>query len=117
MPSIEKSNTAPNVAPLSEPVFLILLSLARGPRHGYAMLKETETLSGGRVRLSTGTLYGALRRMLDDEWIARTEADDVSRDKQFYCLTERGRTFLQAELDRMKQLTRTAGAYLRSREA
>jgi DNA-binding PadR family transcriptional regulator len=117
MPLLGNKDTAPDAAPLSEPVFLILLSLARGPRHGYAMLKETETLSGGRVRLSTGTLYGALRRMLEDKWIARTEAEDVSRDKQFYCLTERGRAFLQAELDRMKQLTRKAAAYLRSREA
>src|SRR5579871_6157653 len=98
MPPLKENTIGPDAAPLSEPVFLILLSLARGPRHGYAMLKETETLSGGRVRLSTGTLYGALRRMLEDEWIARTEADDVSRDKQFYCLTERGKTFLQAEL-------------------
>jgi DNA-binding PadR family transcriptional regulator len=117
MPPFGKRNAGPDAAPLSEPVFLILLSLARGLRHGYAMLKETETLSEGRVRLSTGTLYGALRRMLEDEWIERTEADDVSRDKQFYRLTPRGRKILRAELDRMKQLTRAAAAYLRSREA
>jgi DNA-binding PadR family transcriptional regulator len=47
---------------LREPVFLVLLSLAEHPRHGYAILKDVESMSGGRVLLSTGRLYGALRR-------------------------------------------------------
>jgi len=47
---------------VSEPVLLILLSLAEQPRHGYAILGDTERMTGGRVRLSTGTLYGALSR-------------------------------------------------------
>ncbi len=102
-----------DLAPLTEPVFLILLSLAQSPRHGYALLKDTETLSDGRVRLSTGTLYGALRRLLDDQWIERFETDDTSREKQSYRLTATGRKFLQAELARMKQLTRVASACLR----
>src|SRR6185437_16125786 len=50
--------------PLTEPVFLILLSLAQAPRHGYALLKDTEALSDGRVRMSTGTLYGVIHRLL-----------------------------------------------------
>lgn len=104
------------LTPLTEPVFLILLSLAEAPRHGYALLKDTEALSDGRVRLSTGTLYGALRRLLDDKWIERFETDDTSRDKQSYRLTPLGRKFLQAELARMKQLTRVAAARLKSRE-
>jgi DNA-binding PadR family transcriptional regulator len=103
--------------PLSEPVLLILMSLANRPRHGYALIKDIENLSHGRVRLSTGTLYGALRRMLEDEWIQRFEQDDTSRDKQAYRLTPLGRKQLQLELDRMKQLTRAATARLRAREA
>ena len=51
--------------PPSEAVFLILTSLAGEPRHGYALLKDIEALSDGRVRLSTGTLYGALHRLLE----------------------------------------------------
>ncbi len=51
-----------SMTPLSEPVFLILTSLAEGPQHGYAIIKDIEALSGGRVVSSTGTLYGALRR-------------------------------------------------------
>jgi DNA-binding PadR family transcriptional regulator len=100
--------------PLTEPVVLILTSLATEPRHGYALLKDIEALSGGRVSMSTGTLYGALRRLLDDHWIERFDQDDTSRDKQAYRLTAAGRKNLQAELDRMKQLMRTANLRLRA---
>jgi DNA-binding PadR family transcriptional regulator len=102
---------------VSEPVMLILTSLADQPRHGYALMKDIETLSGGRVRLSTGTLYGALRRLLEDAWIERFEQADTSREKQAYRLTALGRSQLQLELDRMKQLTRAAGARLRTQLA
>ena len=103
--------------PLSEPVLLILLSLAEKPRHGYGLMKDIETLSSGRVRLSTGTLYGALRRLLQDLWIEGFEQDDTSREKQAYKLTSEGRKRLHAELERMKQLTRAATARMRTREA
>ena len=102
--------------PLTEPVLLILLSLAEKPRHGYALMKDIAALSRGRVRLSTGTLYGALRRLLEAAWIERFQQDDTSRDKQAYRLSPAGRKQLQLELDRMKQLTRAAGARLRARE-
>lgn len=97
------------VLPLSEPVLLILLSLAGQARHGYSILKDVERMSEGRVVLSTGTLYGALRRLLDDEWIAPIEEKDSSRGRRAYRLTERGRRNLQMEVSRMKQLTRLAG--------
>jgi DNA-binding PadR family transcriptional regulator len=100
----------------SEAVLLILLSLAERPRHGYALMKDIESLSEGRVRLSTGTLYGALRRLLQDQWIQRFEQGDTSRDKQAYRLTAEGRKQLQVELDRMRQLTR-AGARFKTKEA
>jgi len=103
--------------PISEPVLLILTSLADQPRHGYALMKDIELLSAGRVRLSTGTLYGALRRLLEDAWIERFEQEDTSREKQAYRLTAAGRRRLQLELDRMKQLTRAAGVRLRAKEA
>jgi DNA-binding PadR family transcriptional regulator len=107
----------PEAKPLSEPVLLILLSLAAEPRHGYALMRDIETLSGGRVRLSTGTLYGALRRLLEDAWIERFAQEDTSREKQAYMLTAVGRRQLQWELDRMRQLTRAASARLRMSEA
>jgi DNA-binding PadR family transcriptional regulator len=94
--------------PLTEPVLLILLSLAGRPRHGYSILKDVERMSDGRVVLSTGTLYGALRRLLDDEWIERMEEKEGPRGRQAYRLTPNGRRKLQLEVARMKQLTRVA---------
>ena len=92
----------------TEPVLLILLSLASQPRHGYAILRDTEEMSDGRLRLSTGTLYGALRRLLEDGWIERFKEEDTSRGKQAYRLTHLGRRNLQMEVSRLKQLTRLA---------
>jgi DNA-binding PadR family transcriptional regulator len=102
--------------PITEPVLLILLSLATRPRHGYAILRDTEHISDGRVRLSTGTLYGALRRLLDDGWIERYKDDDTSRGKQSYRLTSLGRRNLQAEVSRLKQLTRAAALRVARKE-
>jgi DNA-binding PadR family transcriptional regulator len=107
----------PDAKPPSEAVILILLSLAEKPRHGYALIKDIESLSQGRVKMSTGTLYGALRRLLEDQWIHRFEQADTSREKQAYRLTSLGRKQLQKELDRMRQLTRAASVRLRTEEA
>jgi DNA-binding PadR family transcriptional regulator len=93
---------------LTEPVFLILTSLADQPRHGYALLQDIERMSNRRVMLSTGTLYGAVRRLLEDGLIERFQQEDKSRDKQAYKLTLEGRRALQHEVRRMKQLTRIA---------
>ena len=101
--------------PFSEPVLLILTSLADEPRHGYALIKDIEDLSGGRVRLSTGTLYGAIRRLVEDGLIEPFDQEDTSRDKQPYRLTGNGRKQLQAELDRMRDLTQKATARLKAR--
>ena len=102
--------------PLTEPVLLILMSLAAQPRHGYALIKDIESLSHGRVRLSTGTLFGALSRLLEDRWIEPFQQADTSRDKRAYRLTAAGRGHLEIELDRMRRLTRAGMARLRLRE-
>ena len=94
--------------PLTEPVLLILLSLAGQAQHGYAILKDVERMSSGRVVLSTGTLYGALRRLLADDWIERIDEQESSRGRQAYRLTAQGRRNLQLEIDRMKHITRLA---------
>jgi len=105
------------VEAVTEPVLLILLSLAEAPRHGYALLKDIEGMSSGRVRLSTGTMYGALRRLLESGWIEPFEAEDTSREKRWYRLTAEGLRSLEAEVGRLKQLTRLAGTRLRVTEA
>lgn len=93
--------------PLTESTFYIILSLAPGPKHGYAILKEVEALSDGRLVLSTGTLYGALKRMLDGGWIERApdpEPDDTDRERKAYRLTKFGRRILEAEKARLRRL-------------
>ena len=102
--------------PITEPVLLILLSLAEQPRHGYAILKDVQQMSDGRVRLSTGTLYGALRRLLEDDWIVRHADEDTSRGRQGYRLTAKGKRLLQLEVARLKQLARLASLRFAARE-
>jgi DNA-binding PadR family transcriptional regulator len=102
--------------PVTEPVLLILLSLAGQPRHGYAILQDVQEMSEGRVMLSTGTLYGALRRLLDDGWIERFQEEDTSRGRQAYRLTPGGRRNLQQEVSRLKHLTRVASLRVARKE-
>ena len=89
--------------PLTETVFFLLLSLQSGPLHGYGMMKDIASLSEGRVRLTTGTLYGAIKRLLDDEWIEEVVAES-SRGSKTYRLTRLGLTQLDAEIRRLRQL-------------
>ncbi|HMF78356.1 MAG TPA: helix-turn-helix transcriptional regulator [Bryobacteraceae bacterium] len=117
MRHVAERNKPEKSKPLSEPVVLILASLAQEARHGYALLSDIEKLSAGRVRLSTGTLYGAIHRLLDDQWIERFEQEDSSRDKQAYRLTKLGRRQLESEIARLRHLTQSAAARLQPRES
>ena len=97
--------------PLGEATFFILLSLMPVPRHGYSIMKTVEELSDGRLELRTGTLYGALKRMLEQAWIERYEAandNDNGRMRKTYRLTDLGRRILDAEIARMDALVATA---------
>jgi len=116
MRHVTKQSVGQEPRTLTEPVLLILTSLADQPRHGYALIKDIETLSNGRVRLSTGTLFGALRRLLENGWIERFEQEDTSRGKQAYRLTPAGLAQLESELERMRHLSRAATARLKMRE-
>ena len=90
-----------NIA-LTEAVYYILLSLL-SPRHGYGIMQNTEMLSGGRVKLAAGTLYGAINSLLEKGWIMGLPGEKDSRKKE-YVITENGKTVLQAELQRLKEL-------------
>jgi DNA-binding PadR family transcriptional regulator len=92
--------------PLSEAVFFILLSLLPEPKHGYAIMKDVESLSDSRVSLSTGTLYGALKRLLRAGWVQRVEEgqDGTGRERKAYTLTQLGKGILDAETARMQSL-------------
>ena len=102
--------------PLRQPTFFILLSLVPGKKHGYAILKDIEEVSRGKVRLSTGTLYEALARLLEqglieriDETASNGEEPDASqnhpgRPRKSYRLTRLGRRVLEAETKRLQTL-------------
>ena len=98
-------------SPLTEATFYILLSLSPAPKHGYAIMKEVKALSKGRVVFSTGTLYGAIRRLLEQGWIKRVsdpEPNLTDRKRKSYALTERGRKVVNAEMERLRSLLTTA---------
>ncbi|HMN60992.1 MAG TPA: PadR family transcriptional regulator [Anaerolinea sp.] len=100
---------AQDYLPLTETSFFILLSLATTPKHGYAILKEVEAVSAGRIVLAAGTLYTALRRMLEDGWIERLEEDENNgngRERKLYSLTELGRRIFVLETRRLQGLVR-----------
>jgi len=109
---------AQDYLPLSETSFFILLSLANTPKHGYAIIKEVEAISAGRVVLAAGTLYTALRRMLEDGWIERLEdnqSNGDSRGRKLYSLTDLGRRIFVLETKRLQGLVRLT-AHLNARE-
>lgn len=96
--------------PLTEVSYFILLSLSPGPRHGYAIMKHVSELSQGRVELSTGTLYGAIKRLLDQGWILKAEdgSTNSGRIRKAYQLSDAGRQLLNAEVHRLEGLVRAA---------
>jgi DNA-binding PadR family transcriptional regulator len=93
---------------LTEPTFLILLSLVPGPQHGYAIMQEVAQLSESRVNLSTGTLYTALKRLLDDGWIEQVDEPDAPRGRKSYRLTTTGRNAVQEETGRLTTIAALA---------
>ena len=106
-----KKNTQSSEGPLSEATFYILLCLSPAPRHGYAIMKDVRHLSQGRVTLSTGTLYGALKRLLEQGWIERldeSEANGSGRIRKAYRLTPTGSRLLKAEIQRLKSIVHAA---------
>jgi DNA-binding PadR family transcriptional regulator len=109
--AISTQTRTPIQPPLSEATLFILLSLAPGPRHGYAIMKDVQMLIDDRIVLSTGTLYGALKRLLEQDWIERVddpEPNDTERERKAYALTQMGRRILKAEVERLQKLIATA---------
>ena len=92
---------ADNIA-LTESTYYILLSLYT-PQHGYGIMQQTHALSGGRIRLAAGTLYGAINTLLEKDWITALTGEADSRKKE-YIITETGREMLQKELQRLTEL-------------
>ena len=87
---------------LTEAVYYILLSLGE-PMHGYVIMQNAEKLSGGRVRLAAGTLYGAINTLLEKGWITALPSEADSRKKE-YIITSLGKKAVAAETERLKEL-------------
>ena len=90
----------PTQGPMTEAAYYILLALTK-PGHGYGMMQRIKELSGGRIAMGPGTLYGVLTRMNKDGWIELTENDGRRKN---YTITDKGRQALQNEYDRLKML-------------
>jgi DNA-binding PadR family transcriptional regulator len=93
--------------PLSPAVFHILLALAEGPAHGYAIMRDVETRTDGAVRVGPGMLYGSIKWLLGDGWIEEVPAPrgDTIKDaerRRYYALTRTGRAMLKAEAERLQ---------------
>jgi DNA-binding PadR family transcriptional regulator len=102
--------------PLREPTFLILAALAPQPLHGYAIIGEVADLSGGRLALRPGTLYGALDR-LADEGLLESDREEVvdGRMRRYYRLTDAGASLLEREAARLQDNADAARRRLLSR--
>jgi DNA-binding PadR family transcriptional regulator len=107
-------NNSESYGPLTPAMFHVLLALAEDDLHGYAILKEVELRTGGKVLLSTGTLYGIIKRLLADGLIAelraRPAAPQDDERRRYYRLTPRGREVASAEAERMNEVVALARA-------
>ncbi len=101
-------------SPLPAAAFQILVALADQDRHGYAIMQDVSARTDGRMKLSPGTLYGSIKRMLDEGLIVELdERPDPDRDderRRYYRLTAFGREVAKAEADRLATLLRQARA-------
>jgi DNA-binding PadR family transcriptional regulator len=101
------SDSLADLGRFSEPALLILISLADGPKHGYAMTRDIEAISG--QRLGPGTLYGAITRLEERKWIEPLPPEDRRRP---YRLTGAGQRVLRHRLDTLRAMTRVATSRL-----
>jgi DNA-binding PadR family transcriptional regulator len=101
-----------SVPPLTPAMFHILLALAGGERHGYAVMREVEVLTGGAQRLGPGSLYGSIKRLLAEGLIEecgeRPDPAACDERRRYYRLTDLGRRAAGAEARRLEVLVRAA---------
>ena len=102
--------------PLTPAVFHILLSLAEDTRHGYGVIVDVRERTDGEIRLGTGTLYTAIKRLLDQGLVEETAASagGDSRRQSAYRTTDLGRALLSAETERLRSMVEMAGTVLPS---
>jgi PadR family transcriptional regulator PadR len=105
-----------NTEEMREPTFLLLSALAEGRQHGYSLLRTVATLSGGRVRLRPGSLYGALDRLTREGLVEEVGTEVVDgRHRRYYDLTDAGVAALTHHAQRLQENAAIATAALRRR--
>lgn len=108
----DRVRTPESHLPLSAATFQILMALVGGERHGYAIMQEVEESTGGDVRLGPGTLYGSLKRLLEDGLVdecgERSDPESGDERRRYYRLTRFGIAVARAEAKRLESLIRTA---------
>jgi DNA-binding PadR family transcriptional regulator len=104
--------------PLTPAVFYVTLALSSGPKHGYAIMQETNTLSEGGFQMGPATLYSTIQRLVELDLINET-TDDSSEDsrRRYYDLTGTGRQLLESEVKRMSSVVKMANARLVQRRS
>jgi DNA-binding PadR family transcriptional regulator len=113
MPTDSDTGAVAELLPLPPATFHILLALAAEDRHGYAIIQDVEARTDGELRMSAGTLYRSIARMVEQGLIVevtrrRTAADDERR--RYYRITTFGTAVARAEMRRLTQLVRLARA-------
>ena len=104
---MSRTSDPDSLLPLPTAAFHILVALADGDRHGYAIMQEVAERTGRRTRLNPGTLYTTIAQLLDQELIEELDERPAGRDderRRYYRLTSRGRRVAQAELARLGDL-------------
>ncbi len=95
--------------PMSESYYYILLCLAKGANHGYGIMQMTEQLSGGAVKIGSGTMYGATGNMMKKGWIQEIMSNEPGVERRrLYRLTDSGRDALREEISRLKRMLTNA---------
>jgi len=94
---------------MSESYYYILLCLAKGANHGYGIMQMTEKLSGGDVKIGSGTMYGATGNMMKKGWIREIISNEAGLERRrLYQLTDAGREALRAEIARLRRMLENA---------
>lgn len=95
--------------PMSESYYYILLCLAKGANHGYGIMQMTEKLSGGDVKIGSGTMYGATGNMMKKGWIREIISNEEGLERRrLYQLTDAGREALKTEIARLRRMLENA---------
>ena len=101
-----------DMLPLSPAMFYILLALPDGPKHGYAIMKEVEGMTEGKITLGPGSLYGSIKKLLQAKLIVETNQRPVraldDERRRYYALTDYGRQVLAGEVQRLASAVRLA---------